>query len=78
MGASHYNVSKHLRILREAGLVQVQKTGRRHFYALVEGIGRRAAESSVLDLGCCSFKFERPVQRRTSAPRERRKLRAAH
>jgi regulatory ArsR family protein len=29
VGASHYNVSKHLRILREAGLLQVEKTGRR-------------------------------------------------
>ena len=72
VGASHYNVSKHLRILREAGLLQVEKTGRRHLYALVEGIGRQAAESGVLDLGCCSFKFERPPQRRAAAVRTRR------
>ena len=38
VGVSQYNVSKHLRILREAGLLQVEKTGRRHLYALAEGI----------------------------------------
>ena len=29
VGVSQYNVSKHLRILREAGLLQVEKTGTR-------------------------------------------------
>jgi DNA-binding transcriptional ArsR family regulator len=62
VGVSQYNVSKHLRILREAGLLQVEKTGRRHLYALAEGIRTRAAEGSVLDLGCCSFRFEPPAQ----------------
>lgn len=61
VGVSQYNVSKHLRILREAGLLQVEKTGRRHLYALPEAIRRRAAEGSVLDLGCCSFQFNRDV-----------------
>ena len=62
VGVSQYNVSKHLRILREAGLLQVEKSGRRHLYAPAEGIRKRAAESSVLDLGCCSFRFEPPAQ----------------
>jgi DNA-binding transcriptional ArsR family regulator len=68
---SQYNVSKHLRILREAGLLQVEKSGRRHLYALVEGIRRQAAEGSVLDLGCCSFRFEPPPVPRPSRPRRR-------
>ena len=68
VGVSQYNVSKHLRILREAGLLQVEKTGRRHLYALAEGIRKRAAEGSVLDLGCCSFRFE-PSTQQPSTPR---------
>jgi DNA-binding transcriptional ArsR family regulator len=72
VGASHYNVSKHLRILREAGLLQVEKTGRRHLYALADGIRKRTAETRVLDLGCCSFRFERPSE--TGTPQgDRRK-----
>ena len=58
VGISQYNASKHLRVLREAGLLQVQKDGRRHLYALTDGIGRRMTESRVLDLGCCSFQFD--------------------
>ena len=67
VGVSQYNVSKHLRILREAGLLQVEKSGRRHLYALAEGIRKRAAESSVLDLGCCSFRFEPPARQTPAA-----------
>jgi DNA-binding transcriptional ArsR family regulator len=55
--ASPYNVSKHLRILREAGLLEVRKQGRKHQYALRDGIHERATEARVLDLGCCSFQF---------------------
>ena len=55
---SPYNVSKHLRVLREAGLLEVQKEGRLRRYALPEGIKREAAAGRVLDLGCCSFQFD--------------------
>jgi DNA-binding transcriptional ArsR family regulator len=61
VGVSQYNVSKHLRILREAGLLQLEKRGRRHLYALSDGIRRDAAGGGVLDLGCCSFQFDRNV-----------------
>jgi DNA-binding transcriptional ArsR family regulator len=64
VGASHYNVSKHLRILREAGLLQVEKAGRRHLYALADGIRTQASEGRVLDLGCCSFRFRGAAPRR--------------
>jgi DNA-binding transcriptional ArsR family regulator len=57
LDVSQYNVSKHLRILREAGLVEVEKAGRQHRYALPSAMRPRAAQSSVLDLGCCSFQF---------------------
>ena len=74
LGVSPYNVSKHLRILREAGLLEVEKDGRRHLYALPDAIRRRAAEGNVLDLGCCSFQFDaasKPRQPVTAAQRKR-------
>jgi DNA-binding transcriptional ArsR family regulator len=81
LGVSQYNVSKHLRILREAGLLEVEKNGRQHRYALADAVRRRAAEGAVLDLGCCSFQFEgvpktvaepRPEPRRSGVRRPRR------
>ena len=49
LGVSQYNVSKHLRILREAGLLQVEKSGRQHRYALREHppAGRREPACSI-------------------------------
>jgi DNA-binding transcriptional ArsR family regulator len=70
LGVSPYNVSKHLRILRDAGLLEVQKDGRRHVYTLPEAIRRPAAEGSVLDLGCCTFQFERAVPARQGRSRK--------
>jgi DNA-binding transcriptional ArsR family regulator len=58
LGVSQYNVSKHLRILREAGLLEVEKSGRTRLYALSETIRSRATTGGVLDLGCCSFRFQ--------------------
>jgi DNA-binding transcriptional ArsR family regulator len=58
LGVSQYNVSKHLRVLREAGLLEAEKEGRVRRYALHEAIRREAAAGRVLDLGCCSFQFE--------------------
>jgi DNA-binding transcriptional ArsR family regulator len=76
-GISQYNTSKHLRVLREAGLLQAQKDGRRHLYALTEGIGRRMAEGGVLDLGCCSFQFDDESSPPASARRPVRRVRRA-
>ena len=68
---SPYNVSKHLRILREAGLLDVAKDGRRRLYALPDAIRRQgASQQRVLDLGCCSFQFDRSrsTSTRSSSP----------
>src|SRR5262245_32602247 len=76
LDVSQYNVSKHLRILREAGLLEVEKSGRQRLYALRDAIRRRAEAGNVLDLGCCSFQFtrsdsppEKPAARRHGRPR---------
>ena len=77
VGVSQYNVSKHLRILREAGLLDVEKQGRRRLYALPETIRRRATDGGVLDLGCCSFQFDSVTSRAPAAssrPRRRRSV----
>jgi DNA-binding transcriptional ArsR family regulator len=68
LGVSQYNVSKHLRVLREAGLLEVEKEGRQRRYALPEAIRRDAAAGRVLDLGCCSFQFDESPER---GPRRR-------
>lgn len=77
LGISQYNTSKHLRILREAGLLELAVQGRRHLYALPDAI-RRAAEDRVLDLGCCSFQFESAgAKRRANGARTRSRTRRA-
>jgi DNA-binding transcriptional ArsR family regulator len=73
LDVSQYNVSKHLRILREAGLLNVEKHGRRRLYALPDDIRRQGdARGHVLDLGCCSFQFDhrpKPAAKRSTRSR---------
>jgi len=55
---SQYNVSKHIRILREAGIVETHREGRSVKCAvepkLHKSLSRKKPE---LDLGCCKFQF---------------------
>jgi DNA-binding transcriptional ArsR family regulator len=61
-GMSHYNVSKHLRILREAGLLAQEKNCQQRLYAIAPTLAEHLAKNaSVLDLGCCQFDFKRPA-----------------
>jgi len=54
-----YNVSKHLRILKEAGLLTMEKSGKERLYTVVPELRARiAAEDDVLELGCCTFRFD--------------------
>ena len=58
--ASQYNVSKHLRIMREAGLLEVEKQGKERFYRVTRKLKSQvAANNNVLDLGCCTFRFDK-------------------
>jgi DNA-binding transcriptional ArsR family regulator len=59
MKATQYNVSKHLRILREAGIVSQTKIGIHVHCEIVPEFKLRLAKSkNQLDLGCCVFKFD--------------------
>jgi len=56
---SQYNVSKHLRILRDAGIVDVEPDGTRREYFVVPTFRERLKkQADVLDFGCCSFRFD--------------------
>lgn len=60
LAITQYNVSKHLRILREAGLVETEKNGQQRMYGLASDFRNHLAKSEhVLDLGCCTFHFDK-------------------
>ena len=57
---SQYNISKHLRIMREAGLLESAKQGKQRLYVVTSGLKSQvAANNNVLDLGCCTFRFDK-------------------
>ncbi|HEX4084139.1 MAG TPA: metalloregulator ArsR/SmtB family transcription factor [Chthoniobacteraceae bacterium] len=58
LGISQYNVSKHLRILREAGLVEATKMANRREYAIPSHL-RGQSPGAVLDLGSLVFHFDK-------------------
>ncbi len=60
LGVSQYNVSKHLRIMREAGLLETEKDGKQRLYTVSEKFRAQLAENrNVLDLGCCTFRCDK-------------------
>ncbi|MEK7686358.1 MAG: metalloregulator ArsR/SmtB family transcription factor [Verrucomicrobiota bacterium] len=57
---SQYNVSKHLRILKEAGLLDMEKEGKQRLYTVVPRLkDQLAANENVLELDCCTFRFDK-------------------
>ena len=57
---SQYNVSKSLRILKEAGLLEMEKSGKQRLYAVVPEFKNRLAKNkNILELDCCSFRFDK-------------------
>ncbi len=59
LDSTQYNISKHLRILREAGIVKVRPDGSRREYYVVESVRKRLQnEGRTLDFGCCTFDFD--------------------
>ena len=60
---SQYNVSKHLRILRQAGLLEVEKWGKQRFYHIPPLFRTRLAQQGrCLKLDCCTLHFDRLCQ----------------
>lgn len=59
LGLSQYNTSKHLRVLKEAGIVEVRADGQRRHYSIAPALRRRLdREGPILDFGCCTFRFD--------------------
>ena len=57
---SQYNVSRHLRIMREAGLLETEKRGQQHLYSVASHLkSQMAANNRTLDLGCCTFRLDK-------------------
>lgn len=60
LNLTQYNVSKHLRVLREAGLLAQAKQGQQRVYTLAPRFSEQLqANANVLDLGCCQFNFNK-------------------
>ena len=60
IGMSQYNVSKHLRILKHAGLLAMEKDGKQRLYGVSPGLkDQLAANRNVLELDCCTFRFDK-------------------
>lgn len=58
MGVTQYNASKHLRVLREAGIILGKREGKNIRYAVVQEFRRKLPNRKpALDLGCCKFEF---------------------
>jgi DNA-binding transcriptional ArsR family regulator len=58
LAISQYNVSKHLRILREAGLVEATKLANRREYAIPAKYKGESGDGALLDLGQLTFRFD--------------------
>lgn len=59
LGVSQYNVSKHLRVLREAGVVTTEKEGKNLNCRVDPGLKQKIARNkNQLELGCCTFRFD--------------------
>jgi DNA-binding transcriptional ArsR family regulator len=56
LDVSQYNVSKHVRVLREADIVETERDGK-HVRCNIAPAFRRKLRCNELDLGCCTFRF---------------------
>lgn len=62
LNISNYNASKHLRVLREADLIVMHKDGKNKDCSISPAFQQTLEDNHyVLDLGCCSFRFDQPL-----------------
>lgn len=60
LGLSQYNTSKHLKVLKDAGIVNVRAIAQRREYFIATTFRRRLEQGGVtLDFGCCAFRMDR-------------------
>jgi DNA-binding transcriptional ArsR family regulator len=60
LGISQYNTSKHLRVLKGAGIVDARALGQRREYFIATTFRRRVERGAItLDFGCCTFRMDR-------------------
>jgi len=52
-----YQVSRHLQILREAGLLELHNEGKKHVHRVPAN--RLVRKRNTLELGCCAFRFNK-------------------
>ena len=55
---SQYNVSRHLRVLREAGIVTMTRDGKQVRCQVIRDFCPGNDRGKTLDFGCCVFRFE--------------------
>ncbi|NJM55740.1 MAG: winged helix-turn-helix transcriptional regulator [Verrucomicrobiae bacterium] len=64
LGMPQYNVSKHLAILREAGIVVTERDGKTVQCSVAPGFRAQIKRNDCrLDLGCCAFDFNKAAAR---------------
>lgn len=60
VGQSQCNTSKHLKVLRDAGIVDSRAIGQKREYFIATTFRRRIElDGPVLDFGCCAFRMDR-------------------
>lgn len=59
LGYPEYTISRQLKILRQAGVIQSKKQGRHLLNAISPPFRKSVGKKLVLDLGCCRFDFNR-------------------
>lgn len=59
LGLSQYNTSKHLRVLKAAGILEVRAIGKMREYFIATSFRRRIEREGVtLDFDCCTFRMD--------------------
>ena len=67
------NVSHHLKVLREGGIVESKREGRYVLYRLAPDVytPAEAGSAEFLDIGCCRIEIPNEVRRKPSSKRKR-------